>query len=113
MALSPLAEIYTNSMRQTCTIYKYGGADYTGQPVYGAGTAYPCRVAVRTKCTVDGNGDYVTNTDTTFIVPAGADIQAQDMIDPPLPFEAGAVIREVVTAADFLGRVTHQVVRIQ
>ncbi len=112
MSVSPIAEIYRQGFRQSCTVYTYGGADPTGQPVYNTGVTYPCRIAVRTKRTLNADGDYVTNTDTTFLLPPDAGIQAQDRIDLPSPYQRGAVVREVATAFDWLGRVTHLVVRI-
>lgn len=112
MALSPQAEIFNNSMHQTCTVYSYAGADPTGQPVYNRGVTLPCRIAVRTKRTMDADGDYVTNTDTAVLVPASSSVQAQDRIDLPFPYQRGTVVREVTTAFDWLGNVTHKVVRI-
>lgn len=113
MALSPLAEIYKNSMRQTCTIYRYGGADPTGQPVYGQGEQLPCRLAIKTERSFSDTGDYITNSTVTVLLPASAAIGAYDRLDLPAPYQQGAIIREVVTATDQWGRTTHQVVRIQ
>lgn len=111
--LSPLAEVFKNSMRQTCTVYRYAGADPTGQPVYGQGTEYPCRIAIRTERSFSDAGDYITNSTVSLLLPADVAIGAYDMVDLPAPYQQGAVIREVVTASDFLGQTTHQVVRIQ
>ena len=105
MALSPLAEIYKNSMRQTCTLYRYGGADPTGQPVYGQGEQLPCRLAIKTERSFSDT--------VTVLLPASAAIGAYDRLDLPAPYQQGAIIREVVTATDQWGRTTHQVVRIQ
>lgn len=111
--ISPLAEIFKNSMRQTCTVYRYGGADPTGQPVYGAGAEYPCRIALRTERSFNDAGDYITNSTVNLLLPADCAIGAYDMVDLPAPYQQGAIIREVVTATDFQGQTTHQVVRIQ
>ena len=113
MALSPIAEILNNSMRQTCTIYRYGGADPTGQPIYSSGKACPCRIALRTERSFNDAGDYITNSTVSLVLPASCDIGAYDMVDLPAPSQQGALIREVVTATDQWGQITHQVVRIQ
>lgn len=113
MALSPLAEVLANTMRQTCTLYRYGGADPTGQPVYSSGVSWPCRIALRTERSFNEAGDYITNSTVTLLLPASCDIDAYDMVDLPAPYQQGAIIREVVTPTDFLGQATHKVVRIQ
>ena len=111
--VSPLAEILANSMRQTCTIYRYGGADPTGQPVYSSGTSWPCRIAIKTERSFNDTGDYITNSTVSLVLPANCDIGAYDMVDLPAPYQQGAIIREVVTATDQWGQTTHQVVRIK
>ena len=58
-------------------------------------------------------GDYISNSAVSLVLPANCQIGAYDRVDLPAPYQQGAVIREVVTATDFLGRITHQVVRIQ
>ena len=113
MALtSPLASVIQNSLRQTCTIYRYGGADRSGQPVYHDGIVYPCRLAIRTVRALDPVGDVITNSAVEAVVPADCPVQAMDMIDLPEPYEQGAIIKEVVTATDQWARTTHKVVRI-
>lgn len=112
MELSPLAEVLKNTMRQTCTVYRYGGADPTGQPIYSRGTAWPCRIAIRTERGFNEAGDYITNSTVNLILPANCEVGAYDMVDLPAPYQQGAIIREVITATDFLGRSTHQAVRI-
>lgn len=112
MELSPLAEVLKNTMRQTCTVYRYGGADPTGQPIYSRGTAWPCRIAIRTERSFNEAGDYITNSTVNLILPANCEVGAYDMVDLPAPYQQGAIIREVVTSTDFLGRATHQAVRI-
>ena len=113
MALtSPLASIIGNSLRQTCTVYRYGGSDPSGQPVYHDGVEYPCRLAIRTVRQMSPTGDIISNTAVETVVPADCPVQAHDMIDLPAPYEQGAVIREVVTATDQWARTTHKVVRI-
>ena len=112
MAVSPQAEIWRNTMRQTCTIYRYTGADPTGQPQYAQGTEWPCRLAIRTERNISDDGDYITNSTVTAILPADCEVQAYDQIDLPRPYAHGAVIREVVTATDVWGGVTHKAVRI-
>ena len=111
--VSPLAEIIGNTLRQVCTVYRYGGADPTGQPIYGTGTQYPCRLAIRTERSFNDTGDYITNSTVNVLLPASAELGAYDMIDLPAPYQQGAIIREVVSATDQWGRATHQVVRIQ
>ena len=111
--ISPLAEIAKNSMHQTCTIYRYGGADPTGQPVYSSGEQSPCRISIKTERSINEYGDYISNSAVSLVLPANCQIGAYDRVDLPAPYQQGAVIREVVTATDFLGRITHQVVRIQ
>lgn len=113
MAVSPLASIIKNTFFQTCTVYRYGGADPTGQPKYNAGELIPCRLAIRTKRVPTAEGDYITNTDVSVLVPAETALQAYDMIDLPAPYEQGAIIGSVTTGTDQWGNVTHQVVRIQ
>jgi len=113
MALSPLAEVFKNSMRQACTVYRYGGADPTGQPIYSAGVSWPCRIAIRTERSFNEAGDYITNSTVALLLPADCAIGAYDKVDLPAPYEQGAIIREVVTATDMWGNTTHQVVRIQ
>ena len=81
--VSPLAEILANSMRQTCTIYRYGGADPTGQPVYSSGTSWPCRIAIKTERSINDMGDYITNSTVSLVLPANCDIGAYDMVDLP------------------------------
>lgn len=112
MALSPLAEILKNTMRQTCTVYRYGGADPTGQPIYSAGVSWPCRIAIRTERSFNEAGDYITNSTVNLLLPANCEVGAYDMVDLPAPYQQGAIIREVITATDLLGRATHQAVRI-
>lgn len=112
MALSPLAEVLKNTMRQTCTVYRYGGADPTGQPIYSTGTTWPCRIAIRTERSFNEAGDYITNSTVNLLLPANCEVGAYDMVDLPAPYQQGAIIREVITATDFLGRATHQAVRI-
>lgn len=110
--ISPSSEIWKNSMRQSCTVYSYTGADATGQPQYGEGVTTKCRLAIRTKRTVTDNGDYITNSPVAVLLPATCTVQAYDKIDLPSPYQEGAVISEVITGTDFLGLITHKVVRI-
>lgn len=112
MAPSPLASVVENTMRQSCKVYRYAGADDFGQPVYHDGVTVPCRLAIRTARVLSPDGDYITNTQVTVLVPADTEIQAQDRIDLPAPYDRGAVVSLVTTATDFLGRVTHRAVRI-
>lgn len=112
MELSPLAEILKNTMRQTCTVYRYGGADPTGQPIYSSGVQWPCRIAIRTERGFNEAGDYITNSTVNLLLPANCEVGAYDMVDLPAPYQQGAIIREVITATDLLGRATHQAVRI-
>lgn len=112
MEVSGLSEIWKNSMRQTCTVYPYSGADSTGQPVYGEGTEYPCRLAIRTRRTVSDDGDYITNSSVTVDLPASCAVQAYDRIDLPDGYQQGAVVGEVLTLTDAFGRLTHKAVRI-
>lgn len=110
--ISPSSEIWKNSMRQQCTVYSYTGTDATGQAQYGEGVQTACRLAIRTKRTVTNNGDYITNTSVAVLLPATCTVQAYDKIDLPSPYQEGAVISEVITGTDFLGLITHKVVRI-
>lgn len=112
MALSPLAEITARGFRQTCTVYSYAGADYSGQPIYGPGTEYPCRIAIRTKRHFSDEGDYISDQQTVLLLPADCPVQAQDRVVLPDPYQRGAIVGEVATGTDWLGRVTHKVVRI-
>ncbi|MBQ6357382.1 MAG: hypothetical protein IJI97_00300 [Clostridia bacterium] len=111
-AVSRFAPIARRGMNQTCTVYKFTGNDPSGQPQYAQGTEWPCRVAVRTERSVSDTGDLITNSTAVLILPADCDIQAYDQIDMPSPYRQGAVVREVVTATDYLGQVTHRAVRI-
>lgn len=111
-SVSRLAGITAHTMRQVCTIYRYAGADDTGQPVYHDGIATRCRLAIRTRRVLDDAGDYITNQEVVVIVPADTAIQAMDMVDLPAPYQQGAVVASVATATDMLGNVTHQAVRI-
>ena len=110
--ISPSSEIWKNTMHQQCTVYSYTGADPTGQAQYTEGTIVPCRLAIRTKRTVTDQGDYITNTSVTVLLPATCTVQAYDRIDLPAPYQEGAVISDVITGTDFLGNITHTVVRI-
>lgn len=110
--VSRLAPIMTQSMRQTCTVSHYTGADPTGQPIYGTGVEWPCRIAIRTKRTVSNDGDWTTNSGVRIILPADCDIEAYDRIDLPEPYAQGAIIAEVTTATDIWGETTHKVVGI-
>lgn len=110
--ISPSSEIWANTMRQQCTVYSYTGANATGQPQYGEGVTTKCRLAIRTKRTVTDQGDYITNSSVTVVLPADCPVQAYDKIDLPAPYQEGAVISEVITGTDFLGLITHKVVRI-
>ncbi len=112
MAISPLAEIFQNSMRQTCTVYKYAGADPTGQPTYGQGTEYPCRIGINTRRSISDTGDEITNGGVRILLPVTTDVEAYDQIDLPHGYRHGAVIAEVTTATDFRGQPTHKVVVI-
>lgn len=112
MAVSPMAEIWANSMRQQCTISRYKQADPTGQPLYYTGVEYPCRLAIRTERNLSPTGDYISNSTVTVILPADCPVQAYDRIDLPQGYDQGAIIREVITGTDFLGQITHKVVRI-
>ena len=112
LSISPLAEVVQNTMMQTCTVYKYIGADPTGQPQYAQGIEYPCRLAIRTERTIADTGDIITNTAVVISIPAAADVQAYDQIDLPQGYRQGAVIRDVATATDAWGQITHRVVRI-
>ena len=112
MALSPMAEIVSNTMNQSCTIYKYAGADMTGQPTYGAGTVVRCRLAIRTERQITDKGDYITNSTVQILLPASTEIEAYDRIDLPQGYDQGAIIREVITATDQWGQPTHKAVRI-
>lgn len=112
LSISPLAEIIENTMPERCTVYKYIGADPTGQPQYSQGTEMPCRVAIKTERTISDTGDIITNTAVVISIPAAADVQAYDQIDLPQGYRQGAVIRDVATATDAWGQITHRVVRI-
>lgn len=112
VAISPQAEIWRNTMMQTCTIYQYTGADFTGQPQYAQGTEWPCRLAIRTERSISDTGDTITNSTVTAVLPAECPVQAYDQIDLPSPYQHGAIIREVVTGTDVWGQVTHKAVRI-
>ena len=112
MALSAMAEIVGNTMNQSCTIYRYAGADATGQPTYGTGTVSKCRLAIRTERQISDRGDYITNSTVQILLPASTEIEAYDRIDLPADYQQGAVIREVITATDQWGNATHKVVRI-
>ena len=112
MALSRMAGIWRRTMRQTCTVFKYSGTEPTGQPIYGDGTEYPCRLAIRTERSISDDGDYITNSTVQIVLPADCDVEAYDQIDLPAPFAQGAVIREVITATDIWGDITHKAVRI-
>jgi hypothetical protein len=107
-----MAEIVNNTMRQSCTVYKYAGADMTGQPTYGAGIEYSCRLAIRTERQITDKGDYITNSTVQILLPASTDIEAYDRIDLPAGYDQGAIIREVITATDQWGQPTHKAVRI-
>ena len=110
--VSRLAGVWAHNMRQKCTVYKYTGADPTGQPIYGTGKDYSCRIAIRTERTLDQDGDYITNSTMQIILPADCDIEAYDRIDPPAGYAQGAIIREVITGTDQWGETTHKAVRI-
>lgn len=110
--ISRNAEILTHSMRQECTVYPYLRADRTGQPVYDEGTRWPCRLAIRTERIMSDEGDYISNSTVTVILPASCPVQAYDKIDLPADFQQGAIIREVITATDAWGGITHKAVRI-
>ena len=112
VTVSPMAEIWANSMRQKCTIYKYSGADATGQPTYGQGTETKCRLAIRTERKISDQGDYITNSTVTIVLPASSEIEAYDKIDLPAGYQQGAIIREVITGTDQWGLPTHKAVRI-
>ena len=110
--VSRLAPIARRNMTQHCTVYSYIGTEATGQPQYAQGTEYPCRLAIRTERSLTDTGDIITNSSVTVILPADCPIQAYDQIDLPRPYAHGAIIREVITATDALGKVTHKAVRI-
>ena len=112
VTVSALAEIWTNSMRQSCTVYKYAGADATGQPTYGEGIPTKCRINVKTERQITDTGDYITNSTVEIVLPASSEIEAYDRIDLPAGYQQGAVIREVITGVDMFGAVTHKAVRI-
>ena len=112
MAVSPQAEIWRNTMKQTCTVYRYTGTDVTGQPQNAQGIEWPCRLAIRTERAIADTGDVITNSTVKIVVPADCPVQAYDQIDLPNPYQHGAVIREVITATDIFGQVTHKAVRI-
>lgn len=110
--ISPQAEVWANTMMQKCTVYKYAGALPTGQPSYGEGTEWRCRLAIRTERNITDQGDYISNSTVTVVLPADCDIEAYDQIDLPAGYQQGAVIREVITATDVWGAITHKVARI-
>ena len=112
LTVSALAEIWNNSMRQSCTVYKYTGADPTGQPLYGEGTETKCRINVKTERQITDTGDYITNSTVEIVLPVSSEIEAYDRIDLPSPYQQGAVIREVITGVDMWGLPTHKAVRI-
>lgn len=112
MAISPLAEIFQNSMRQTCTIYRYTGTDPTGQPQYAQGVEYPCRIGIDTRRNISDTGDEITNSGVRIVLPAETEVEAYDQVDLPHGYRHGAVIAEVTTATDFQGQPTHKVVVI-
>ena len=112
MTVSALAEIYDNSMRQQCTVYKYAGADATGQPTYGTGTPTKCRINVKTERQITDTGDYITNSTVEIVLPVSSEIEAYDRIDLPTGYQQGAIISEVITGVDQWGNVTHKAVRI-
>lgn len=112
MALSPLGEIWGNSMRQSCTLRRYAGADPTGQPVYHSDETWRCRINIKTERQITDQGDYITNSTVEVVLPADCPVQAYDQIDLPAGFQQGAVIREVITGTDAWGQVTHKAVRI-
>ena len=107
-----MAEIWTNSMRQSCTVYKYAGADPTGQPQYGDGTVTKCRINVKTERQITDTGDYITNSTVEIVLPASSEIEAYDRIDLPSGYQQGAIIKEVITGVDMFGLPTHKAVRI-
>lgn len=110
--VSRLAEVWRHNMRQTCTLHRYAGADPSGQPIYGDGVEYPCRLAIRTERTFSADGDYITNSTVQIVLPADCPVQAYDIIDLPSDYQQGAIIREVITGTDQWGEVTHKAVRI-
>ena len=110
--VSRLAPIVRRGMNQHCTLYSYTGTEATGQPQYEQGVIWPCRLAIRTERSITDTGDIITNSSVTILLPADCPAQAYDQIDLPRPYAHGAVIREVVTATDALGHVTHKAVRI-
>lgn len=110
--VSRLAPVVRRSMNQLCTVYRYTGTGITGQPEYEQGTEYPCRLAIRTERSITDTGDIITNSSVTVLLPASCPVQAYDQIDLPRPYAHGAVIREVTTATDAWGKVTHKAVRI-
>lgn len=110
--VSPQSEVWANTMNQTCMVYKYAGADATGQPTYGEGTQWRCRLAIRTERNITDQGDYITNSTVVVVLPADCDIEAYDQIDLPAGYQQGAVIREVITATDVWGKITHKVARV-
>ena len=110
--VSRLAPIMAANMRQHCTVYRYTGTAPTGQPQYEQGQEWPCRLAIRTEKSITDTGDIITNSTVTILLPAACPVQAYDQVDLPRPYAHGAVIREVITATDAWGSVTHKVVRI-
>ena len=112
LTVSALAEVWNNSMRQSCTVHKYTGADPTGQPIYGEGVPTKCRINVKTERQITDTGDYITNSTVEIVLPVSSEIEAYDRIDLPAPYQQGAVIREVITGVDMWGLPTHKAVRI-
>ena len=112
LTVSALAEIFNNSMRQECTVYKYTGADATGQPQYGEGSSSKCRINVKTERQITDTGDYITNSTVEIVLPVSTEIEAYDRIDLPDGYQQGAIIREVITGVDQWGLPTHKAVRI-
>lgn len=112
LTVSALAEVWGNSMRQSCTVYKYTGADATGQPQYGEGTETKCRINVKTERQITDTGDYITNSTVEIVLPVSTEIEAYDRIDLPAGYQQGAIIREVITGVDQWGLPTHKAVRI-
>ena len=110
--VSRFAEIGKANMRQRCTVYRYTGCDMTGQPQYDQGIEYPCRLAIRTERSFSDTGDLITNSTVKIILPADCPVQAYDQIDLPSPYQQGAIIKEVTTATDVWGLITHKAVRI-
>ena len=110
--VSKLGPIIKTSMRQRCTVYSYTGTEVTGQPQYSQGQEWPCRLAIRTERSITETGDIISNSTVTILLPADCPVQAYDQIDLPRPYAHGAIIREVITATDAWGNITHKAVRI-